>query len=549
MRLTLRHCIVAASLLLAAQAASSQTTAAHTFQVFIRGAQAGSEEVTVMESPDGWTLRGSGRLREPLDLTVEYWEARYDRNWKPIELTVNLAQKTDKWTVHTGFSGTTAATDVAQNGQNQRKNQTIAADSVVLPNLVFGSYEALAARLADAAAGAQIPAYIAPQNSIGVTVSRVVDEKIQVPGRSMDARHWTLRFGDAAGAMDMEMWTEGSRLLRIDIPSQMLSVIRDDISAVSARLVRLGRPNDEQVAVPANGFSLAATFSKPTAVATRLPAVVLVSSTNAPDRDEVVAGIPILAELATSLADAGFIVARYDRRGTGQSGGRSETATYEDLAADARSVIGLLAKRKDVDPKKIAILGYGEGGWISLAAAARESKISAIVLVGTAAASGTELVLEQQRRLFEGSDTSAEAREKAVEQQKLILQAVITGKGLESLSSDIRRRVDTPTYRSFLTFDPAQAINKTRQPLLVVQAGLDAEIPAHHGQQLAQLARSRIKAGPTGFVQLPGLNHLLARAETGRVDEYGTLSDRNVSPAAILEIASWLKKALLPNAP
>jgi fermentation-respiration switch protein FrsA (DUF1100 family) len=171
------------------------------------------------------------------------------------------------------------------------------------------------------------------------------------------------------------------------------------------------------------------------------------------------------------------------------------------------------------------------------------------VLVGTAAASGTELVLEQQRRLFEGSDTSAEAREKAVEQQKLILQAVITGKGLESLSSDIRRRVDTPTYRSFLTFDPAQAINKTRQPLLVVQAGLDAEIPAHHGQQLAQLARSRIKAGPTGFVQLPGLNHLLARAETGRVDEYGTLSDRNVSPAAILEIASWLKKALLPNAP
>src|SRR5205807_1457276 len=94
--------------------------------------------------------------------------------------------------------------------------------------------------------------------------------------------------------------------------------------------------------------------------------------------------------------------------------------------------------------------------------------------------------------------------------------------------------VDTPMYRSFLLFDPAQAIARTRQPLLVVHADLDKEVPPYHGEQLAQLARSRIKAVGTDFVHLPGLNHLLARAGTGLVAEYGTfVNDARVTSAKL----------------
>ncbi|HEV3216525.1 MAG TPA: alpha/beta hydrolase [Vicinamibacterales bacterium] len=543
------HCTVAAALLLfAGAAASGQTAAAHTFHVFLRGNEVGTEEVTLFELADGWTLRGSARFGAPLNLKIEYWEARYDRGWKPLELVENLSANTDKWTVHTAFSGTTAASDVALNGDNQRRNQTIEADSVVLPNLVFGSYEALAARLVTASAGTKLPAYIAPQNPISVAVDRVSPEKIQLPERTIEAKHWTLTFGNADGSIEMDFWTEGSRLLRIDIPSQMLTVIRDDISAVSARVLTLARPNDEQIKVPANGFSVAGTLSKPPNAEGRLPAVVLVSGSGT-DRDEFVSGIPIFAQLATSLADAGFIALRYDKRGTGQSGGRPESANYDDYASDAREVIAYLGKRKDVDPRRIAVLGFGEGGWIALNLAAKESRVSALVLVGTAASKGTDLVFEQQRRLFEGTGTTAAAQQKAVEQQNQILQAVITGKGWDALSPEIRRRVDTPLYRSFLMFDPAQAIAHTRQPLLVVQADLDNEVPTSHGEQLAQLARSRIKAAGTDYVHLPGLNHLLARAQTGRVAEYGTLAERNVSPAAVTEISAWLKKTLAAPGP
>jgi fermentation-respiration switch protein FrsA (DUF1100 family) len=149
--------------------------------------------------------------------------------------------------------------------------------------------------------------------------------------------------------------------------------------------------------------------------------------------------------------------------------------------------------------------------------------------------------------MFERGTTSPALQQSAIEQQKKILEAVISGKGWENFNPEMRKRVDTPLYRSFLLFDPSAAIVKVRQPMLVIQPMLDREVPPHHGEQLAQLARSRQRAGTTEFVQLTGVNHLLARATTGEVAEYGTLSQRSVSPAATLELTSWLAKALVPE--
>jgi pimeloyl-ACP methyl ester carboxylesterase len=543
------------------QDAAAQTTAAHTFRVFVRGVDTGIEEVTVLESADGWTLRGSGKLRAPVNLAMDFWEARYDRAWKPIELTINLTESAKRWSVHTTFKGTTASSDITQEGQVQRRNSTVATDTVVLPNLIFGAYEALAARLAMEKIGSQLQVFIAPQDALSALVHNVTDETIKTPGRVIAARRWTLHLGGGGGSakLEMEVWTEGSRLLRVDIPTQMLTVLRDDIASVSARLVTMARPNDEEVTIPANGFSLAATISRPVAAAepapapgrkpapVRLPAVVLVSGSNPTDRDEFVAGIPIFAQLANALADAGYLVVRYDERGAGQSGGRQESATIEEFAVDARAVVAYLVKRRDVDPKRISLVGYGEGGWIALVVGARDQKIAAIGLIATPSTPGTELVLEQQRLMFEGSSTSPAVQQAAVEQQKKILEAVVSGKGWEEFNPDMRKRVDTPLYRSFLMFEPAQVIVKTRQPMLVMHPMLDREVPAYHGEQLAQLARSRPRARATEFAQLAGVNHLLARAATGETSEYGTLTQRSISPAATLELTSWLAKALIPE--
>jgi pimeloyl-ACP methyl ester carboxylesterase len=492
---------------------------------------------------------------------MDYWEARYDRTWRPLELTVNLTEKEQKWTVHTTFEGTVASTDIRQDQQVERRTSTVATDTIVLPNLIFGAYEALAARLQSQKPGGQLELFIAPQDTVPVTLTNVTDETIQVPGRTIAARRWTLQIGGGSSKLNMDVWTDGPRLLRVDIPGQMVSVVRDDIASVAARLVTMGRENDEHVSIPANGFSLAGTVSRPTGAddtppaqgrkpaPVRLPAVVLVSGSTPSDRDEFVFGIPIFAQLANALADAGFLVVRYDERGTGQSGGRQESATLQEFAADARAVVTFLSRRRDVDPRRIALVGYGEGGWVSLLVGEVEQKVSAIAAVGTASVTGSELVLEQQRLFFErGGAANAPPQEAAIEQQKKILDAVMTGQGWENLTIDIRKRVDTPLYRSFLLFDPAKTLPRTRQPLLVVQPMLDKEIPVYHGEQLAQLGRSRPRAKVTDLVQLEGVNHLLARAITGDVAEYGTLAQRTVSPAVTLELTAWLNKNLPPPA-
>ena len=68
---------------------------------------------------------------------------------------------------------------------------------------------------------------------------------------------------------------------------------------------------------------------------------------------------------------------RYDKRGVGQSGGRPEAATLADYAEDLRAAVRFLGGRKDVDRRRIAVVGYGEGGPVALIAASKEDRIAA----------------------------------------------------------------------------------------------------------------------------------------------------------------------------
>src|SRR4029453_10569398 len=193
--------------------------------------------------------------------------------------------------------------------------------------------------------------------------------------------------------MGVEIWgDESGRLLRVSMPAQSLEFAREDIASVSARVVTMSRPNDETIRIPANGFSLAGTVSKPANATGKLPAVILVSGSGETDRDENVFGIPIFGQIADALAEAGFIVLRYDKRGVGQSGGRSEAARLEHFAEDARATVKVMSDRKDVDRKRLAIVGHSEGGWIALMTA-KDDRVSAVGLVSTVAVRGREVNL------------------------------------------------------------------------------------------------------------------------------------------------------------
>jgi pimeloyl-ACP methyl ester carboxylesterase len=346
--------------------------------------------------------------------------------------------------------------------------------------------------------------------------------------------------------LDLNIWgDENGRLLRLTVPAQNIDVARDDIASVASRQVVISRPNDERVRIPSNGFSLAGTLSKPAAASqTPLPAVVIVGGAGPADRDGLAFGIPTLGELAGAIADAGFIVLRYDKRGVGQSGGRPESAGLGDFSDDQRAAMKFLMGRKDVDAKRITVAGHSEGGLVSLLSADREKRVAAIVLLATPGISGADFVLAQQQHLLSRSNLPDADKQTRIDLQKRINEAAMTGKGLEAFPPEVRRQIENTEFQSLLNTDPAKLVPRVRQPILIVQGMLDTQVEPANADRLEALARDRKPPATVDVVKIPDVNHLLTPATTGEADEYASLPDKHVSPAVSAAVVEWLKKTL-----
>jgi uncharacterized protein len=534
-----------------AQAQSSTST----FVVMFQGVRIGAEIVALTRSDSGWLISSSGEIMAPLELTTTRFEATYAPDWQPQKLAIEGSHKGQLISLLTVFEPTSAKSDILQSGQRLSVTHKVSPRTVALPNNFFAAYEAVAARLGSAAPGTTFPVYIAPQAEVVVTVEGTRPRRIVTVDGPIEFRQFDLSFANPAGATKVEMWIDSrNRFARLALPAASLTVLRDDLSAVLAREDRISHPGDEEVFIPATGFNLAGTVSKPAAPAAdapkgspgRLPAIVLVAGSGRQDRDELVFGIPILGQLAGTLADAGFIVIRYDKRGVGLSGGRVESATLDDYATDIISVVNWLRRRKDVDADRIAVVGHSEGGAVAMLAADREKRIKAIGLVATPGRTGRETTLEQQQRILSRSKDSAEDRKAKVELQGRIMDAVASGRGWETVPPALRREADTAWFRSWLQFDPAAAMKKFDQPVLIIQGALDAQVPPAHADQLETWSRARRNsaAALTQKIVVPGVNHLLVPAKTGEVDEYPNLEVKTVAPEIGRGVVDWLKSVL-----
>jgi uncharacterized protein len=516
------------------------------FTIFIRTIPVGSERISLERTAQGWTISSSIQVGPPLQLVAKQVEVRYTPDWKPLELKIDGALRGQPLTVHTEVAGDSAHSTFTQAGQPGERTDTIAADAVLLPSPFWGPFEALSQRLRSAKAGSTIPAYGAYglQPSIEIQVGESSEEMIQTASQLIHARRTSIKMLMSGEPIEAEIWgNETGRLLHVSIPGQNVEVVREDVASVAARRVTFSRAGDQQIRIPANGFSLAGTISVPSGGAPGpWPAVILVGGSGPTDRDETVSNIPIFGQLGGALADADFLVLRYDKRGTGQSGGRIESATLDDYADDLRAAVRFLRQRKDVDHKHLAVLGHSDGGAVAMLAASHEKKIAALVLAATIGVTGAELTLTQVTHALVRSSRPDAERQATIDLQRKIQDAVLTGKGWEDLPPSLRLQADTPWFHSFLSFDPAKPMADVKQPMLIVSGLLDTQVPPSNADRLETLARARKKAGPVEIVRAPGINHLLVPATTGEADEYATLKDKHVSPEVANAVALWLQK-------
>ena len=522
----------------------------HSYTVFIQSRPIGQEVVAIVREGTGWVIRGGSRLGPPIDIVLRSAEIHYDDSWRPTQLHLSGTNRGQEFGLKTSFANGQAASEIITAGGSSTKSDPVSDDTLVLPNAFLASYTALARRLVGQKSGATLRGYIAPQGEVPIRLDDVIAERIETPRQAISATRFALTVTNPppAGEVRLNVWTDADgALLRMSVPSQMLDVAREDVASAATRTTSFSIPGDEAVRIPASGFGIAASVTKSPNATGKLPALILIGGSGALDRDGFVAGIPIVGQIAADLVQAGFLVVRYDKRGVGQSGGRTETSTLNDYAEDVRAIVTWLEKnRKDVDKNRIGLVGHSEGAWVALSVAARDKRVRAVALLAGVSTSGSELVLEQQRHLLDQLKASEADRKAKIDLQTQINSAALKGTGWEGVPNDLRRAADSPWFQSFLAYDPGRIIKDVRQPLLIVQGDLDTQVQPHHADKLAELARARKHKTSVDVVKVPGVNHLLVPAKTGEVDEYATLPDKKVAAVATAAVGTWMAKELGP---
>ncbi len=93
----------------------------------------------------------------------------------------------------------------------------------------------------------------------------------------------------------------------------------------------------------------------------------------------------LFARLADALAALGVASLRYDPRGCGESDGTWEEVDLFTRIDDARDAIGAMRSRRELDLRRTAVVGHGEGAAIALSLAIGDPAVGAVGLIGSSA--------------------------------------------------------------------------------------------------------------------------------------------------------------------
>lgn len=291
------------------------------------------------------------------------------------------------------------------------------------------------------------------------------------------------------------------------------------------------------------------------------PAVILITGSGPHDRDETIFGHKPFLVLADHLTRLGVAVLRVDDRGVGESTGTFEGATSKDFATDVLAGIDFLKNSKEINVKKIGLIGHSEGGLIAPIVAAQSKDVSFVVLMAGTGVTGAEVLYEQSSLLQEISNVS---RSEILESQKLqkklfnivmkesdckvaekelrlaILEHYPKGENLaeSDLTAQVRS-VNSEWFRYFLKHQPVEFLNKVTVPVLALNGELDLQVSAT--QNLPAISKALEEGGNRDckIVTLPQLNHLFQTCKTGSPSEYGEIEE-TISPIALKVISDWI---------
>jgi uncharacterized protein len=316
------------------------------------------------------------------------------------------------------------------------------------------------------------------------------------------------------------------------------------------------------------GISLAGTLTLPKNEGV-FPVVILISGSGPQNRDEELLGHKPFLVLSDYLTKNGIAVLRYDDRGTGLSKGDFKTATSADFATDVESAITYLKTRKEINKKKIGLIGHSEGGLIAPMVASKSKDVSFIILLAGTGIQGGKILLLQQKLIGKALGISEEDLQKSELTNKKVFDIVNKSTTIQELDLNLTKfmkqelkdnpstekpaemsdddfvdlqvkQIATPWMQYFIKYNPALALEKVKCPVLAINGEKDLQVPPK--ENLEAIKNALIKGGNKRVTikEFPNLNHLFQECKTGSPDEYATI-EQTFSPTVLTEILNWLQ--------
>lgn len=305
-------------------------------------------------------------------------------------------------------------------------------------------------------------------------------------------------------------------------------------------------------------FSLAGTFTLPSG-SRKFPAVILISGSGLQNRDEEIMGHKPFLVLSDYLTRKGIAVLRYDDRGCAGSEGDPLNATTADFATDAQSAIEYLKSRKEIDPKKIGIIGHSEGGIIAFMLAAKNKNIPFIVSMAGSAIKGDSILLQQRQAIFKASGMTDEQIAKDSDymreafqiaqntsdknELKIKLTEILEGSPLSNTVDILVGQFSSPWMRYFLSHDPSADIAKVKCAVLALNGDKDLQVISTPNLNTIKNVLNKNGNNKVTIKEYPALNHLFQSCQTGSPVEYEKIEE-TINPQVLHDIAEWILKTV-----
>lgn len=292
----------------------------------------------------------------------------------------------------------------------------------------------------------------------------------------------------------------------------------------------------------------------------KFPVVIIISGSGPQNRDGEIFGHKPYYVIADQLTKNGIGVLRFDERGVGKSEGNFETASISVLSSDINSAITYLKTRKEVNNKKIGLVGHSIGGIIAPKVASENKDVNFIVLLAAPAINGDELMLLQKATL----ERMMGLNELQISQGQEIVKGaydIIVNSNLENqfLKDSIHsfyvnkygnmlpknqrnaviEQITGNEILSLIKSKPSEYLEKIKCPVLALNGDKDFQVPAK--ENLSALKNSFEKNGnkDVKIVELENLNHLFQESKTGMSSEYSEI-EQTISPKVLELITNWI---------